>query len=321
MIVTNSMLKTYLRCRRQFWYKFQKQLVPVKEGALPLKRGSWLHALLEEMYKGGDWRTVHETLTADFNRMFVEEREYYGDLPTHCFRIMRAYEYFWRDADREFEVLEVEKTFDVPLPHGHTYRFRLDGLVADGYGTWIFEHKSHLSIPRSDYRFIDPQSARYFWGLENLGVPITGILWNYLSTLSLSTPQLTATGRLSRRKIRTDPFTYVEGLKSLGIDPADYKSDIIKVKQRLPELYRRERVPKPPKVAERLVEEMVYVADEIERGIKPIRTIERSCETQCSFLPLCLTSLYGGDSDQIRSTQYRKATASDYYAFEEKALK
>jgi len=65
---------------------------------------------------------------------------------------------------------------------------------------------------------------------------------------------------------------------------------------------------------------MVLVADEIERGYKPLRSIERTCETQCEYMPMCLLSLGGHDVEGISRTQFRKGTTEDYYGFEQPSL-
>ena len=91
MKITNSHVKSFNRCRRQYWYKFDQLLVP-KVTALPLKRGSWLHELLEAHYTGYGWEKKNDELGAEFYRLFDEEREMYGDLPTICGHIMESYE-------------------------------------------------------------------------------------------------------------------------------------------------------------------------------------------------------------------------------------
>lgn len=323
MKVTNSQIKSYQRCHRQFYYKVIQQLVP-RQSPLPLKRGSWLHELLEARLRGQDWHERHDELTGEFMKLFEEEREIYGDLPDQCFRIMRAYEYRWRDEDSHLKVIAVEEEFEVELPHGHVMGFKVDGIVEDEWGMWLLEHKSHKSIPKDEYRFVDMQTAKYVWGLQKLGYPITGVLWDYLTTLTLQKPKLTQTGRLSRAKIRTDPITYVETIREFGLDPRDYKDDIVRLKRGLEVLYRRERVPKPPKVMDTLVKEMILTADDIERniegGFRPIRSIERSCERFCDYLPLCMTSLYGGDTKGIEHMQFEKGTKETYYGYAETAL-
>lgn len=315
IVVTNSTLKAYQRCSRQYYYKMGLRMVP-KQIAIPLKRGSWMHELLEAHYNGYGWKKRHKELTDEFNKMFDEEREYYGgDLPAICARIMRSYVYHWKEEDKNWTVLEVEKEFEAPLPHGHTLKFKVDGIIEDEWGQWLLEHKNHKTIPDDNYRFIDLQSARYLWALNKYhGYELLGTLWNYLRMKPPGVPKLTKAGRLSRARIETDALTFTEALLEYGLDPKDFRSDIMRLKARNP-FFRRVRVPKPDKVIETLVKEAVYTADEIERGFKPIRTIDRSCSFSCSYLQPCMASLYGGDEDEVLRTQFVEATAKDYYAY------
>lgn len=314
MKITNSMVKAYNRCHRQYWYKFVKKIVP-KQNALPLKRGSWLHSLLEAKYETGDWHKEQAKLAKEFNGMFEEEREYYGDLPSICEHIMESYDYRWREEDATFDVIETEFEFEVEAPHGHIIGGQADAIVEDQWGMWLMEHKSHKSLPDADYRFLDMQTARYVWALQKLGYPLTGVLWNYIVTVEPKRPKLTQKGVLSKAKCRTDLFTFVETIQSYGLDPRDYKNDILRLK-RHNDFFRRERVPKPKLVVDTLVKEAVVVADEIERGVIPVRSIDRSCNW-CSYLDLCVTSLYGGDTKSIVKAKYEKATKATYYGYEE----
>lgn len=293
-------------------------VVPNRE-AIPLKRGSWMHELLEAYYTTGDWKPRHQELTSQFNKMFDEEKEFYGgDLPDICARIMRSYVHRWKEEDAEWQILAIEQEYEAPLPHGHTFKFKIDGIIEDEWGQWLLEHKNHKTIPDDNYRFIDLQSARYVWGLNKYhGFDIVGVLWNYLRMKPPGIPQMTKTGRLSRARLETDALTFTEALLNYGLDPKDYRSDIIKLKRNNP-FFRRVRVPKPDQVIETLVKEAVYTADEIERGFKPIRTIDRSCTFSCSYLQPCMASLYGGDEAEVLRTQFRVATKEDYYVYAEK---
>lgn len=319
MRFSNSQLKAYQRCKRQYHYKFVEQIVP-RRHALPLKRGSWLHELLEAKYSGRDWHERNDELAEEFYAMFEEEREMYGDLPTICAHIMRSYDYHWREEDATLTWIEVEKEFEVELPHGHTMVLKVDGIVEDDYGMWLAEHKTHKSFPTGEYRFVDMQSAKYVYALRKLGYPITGVMWNYLLTVEPKKPKLLKSGlRLSKAKVRTDAITFVEALREYGLDPADYKRDIIRLRDHA-DFFRRERVPKPEIITKTLVKEAIHVADEIERGFEPDRSIDRSCEMFCPYLDVCLTSLYGGDTDSIVRMNYQKATHEDYYAYAEKEV-
>lgn len=317
MRFSNSQLKAFQRCSRQYYYKFELEYVP-RHSSLPLKRGSWLHELLEVKYKGGSWRKRHKELTEEFMGMFEEEREQFGNLPEACAHIMRSYEYKWREEDEDLTIIEVETEFEVELPHGHTMVFKIDGIVEDSWGMWLFEHKTHKSYPKGEYRFVDMQTAKYVYGLRKLGYPITGVLWNYLLTVEPTKPALLKNGtRLSNARIKTDAITFLEAIHEYGLDPDDYKRDIVRLRDHA-DFFRRERVPKPDLVAKQLVKEAILVADEIEGGFEPIRSIDRSCEMFCPYLGPCLMSLTGGDEQSMLRTGYQKATKDDYYVYAEK---
>lgn len=263
------------------------------------------------------WEKRHKQLTKKFNSMFEEERELYGDQPTICRNIMEGYEYHWRKEEEHWEVIAVEEEFSVELPHGHIFRFKVDGIITDEWGMWLLEHKSHKTLPDDNYRFIDLQTARYVWALKKLGYPIDGVLWNYIRTKEPSKPKLTQKGVLSKAKLDTDLFTFVQGLKELGIDPREHR-DVILALKRHNSFLRRVKTPKPDLISKTLIKEIVTVADAIERGSEPTRSIDRSCVYMCSYMDICMTELYGGDAKQIISSRYRSATTDDYYANPEK---
>lgn len=317
MKISNSKLKTFNRCRRQYSYKFDRNLVP-KSGPLPMKRGSWIHELLEAHYKGESWRAKLKELTKEFYKLFEEEREQYGDLPHDVERIMKSYVYHWREEDKNMKVLATEFEIEVSLPHGHTLVGRADLIVEDEHGVWLGEHKSHAKEPGSDYRFIDVQTAMYVWALNKMGDfgDITGVMWNYLITKPPTKPQLKKDGDLSARKINTDYFTFLSALKEYQLDPKDYRDVLLSLKKHN-QFFRRERVPKSKKVTEQLIREAIGTADLIEGGYYPIRSIDRSCEFGCSYKDLCITELYGGDAKSVEKMKYRVREAGEYYAGDE----
>lgn len=320
MRITNSMVKTYQRCHRQYSYKYVQRLEPKAGSSLPLKRGSWLHELLEALYTTGDWRKRHKELTKEFNRLFDEEKDMYGDLPTICSNIMRSYEYHWREEDKNMEVIAAEQEVFVPMGK-HELAFRFDLISEDEYGRWLWEHKSHKTIPGADYRFLDVQTARYVWGLNKIGTygQITGVLWNYMRTKEPTVPHLNKDGRLSKAKLDTDLFTYVTALRNYGIDLRDHRDKILYLKEHN-SFFRRERVPKPPNVAERLVKEAAVTANEITQGFVPVRSIQRDCEYYCQYKDLCVVELYGGDSDRVRKSKYVVKSKGEEYWDEEEPL-
>lgn len=316
MIFTNSQLKTFLRCPQQYHYKWGRKILP-KRSTIPLKRGSWLHELLEAHYTTGDWRKRHEELTKEFNSMFEEEREWYGPLPEVCGAIMESYEYYWREEDSQLEVIAAEQVVHVPTPHHHTFEFKFDLIVEDEFGRWLVEHKSHKTLPDDDYRFMDVQTSRYVWGLNKLGTygQIQGLLWNYLRTKPPTKPPQLKTGGISlAKRYDTDLLTFTRAVIEYGLNPRDYRDKILALKGSNT-FFKRVRVPIQGTVVKTLMKEAVLTADHIDKGFTPVRVIDRSCQYSCSYMQLCMTELYGGDAKEMQKALYRPATSEDYYGY------
>lgn len=317
MLVSNSLLKTLTNCERQAYYKVLRQLAP-RRVATQLKRGGWLHELLETHYKGDNWRKRHRELVREFNQLDDETKDYYGDLPGDCYNIMARYCLHWKRKDRELKIIAVERVFEIPWPHGHTFQGKFDVIVEDDFGRWLMEHKSHKTLPDDNYRFKDIQTARYVWSLNKLGTygEITGVLWNYLTTTIPKTPQILKDGsRLSKRKIKTDAYTFIKAIQKYGLDPEDYRDDIIRLKRRSSDYFRRVPAPIVDDVVVRLVQEGVLAADrleELERGATPLRNIGRQCDW-CSYEDLCIVDLYGGNSRPLIKAKYTKEDPLAYH--------
>lgn len=186
-ITTQSMIKTFRMCPREAMYKYHDRLKP-KIISKPLTRGKWLHSLLEEHYNGRDWTIPHKKLTKKFSELFDEEKEHLGDLPRELDILMRSYIWHYGDpafADRQWNVLEVEKLIEAELPNGHLFRGKVDMIVEDDFGIWLVDHKSHGKLPDWAYRMLDEQSTLYTWAARENGIPVMGFIWNYLSTTPL----------------------------------------------------------------------------------------------------------------------------------------
>ena len=177
--VSFSELKAWRTCRMLHHYKYHERLEP-RTKPVALKRGSWIHALLEAYYKGNDWRGVHQALTDEFALLMDEEREYYGDLPGTAETLMTLYEQTYPN-DR---TLEVEMEFrGFPLSPTVLLNGRIDLVLEDSRGVWVVEHKTVSRMPGEDERIVNPQVALYIPVVEQqLRVQVNGVLWNYLIT-------------------------------------------------------------------------------------------------------------------------------------------
>lgn len=327
-VSTHSMLKAFRRCPKQAGYKYYERLKPRVIGT-PLKRGSWLHLLLEEKMNGGDWLALHKKLTLQFAELLDEERDYYGDLPGDCLRLMRSYE--WHYQYDPWKVLETEYTLETEFPDGTLYRGKIDALIENQFGLWIVDHKTHKRLPDTTFRLLDGQSALYLWAALRMRIPVQGFIWNYIRTSPPSIPQMTKMGRLSRRRIDTDYPTYVgelQRLKKAGelkitsehIARANYlKTHQYRPGQpQLSSFFRRDVLEKKPAMLRRVAMENLHTSkrmhgydytntDAVER------VVDRSCTFSCSYTDICTIELMGGDSRYLRKQNYTIGDPMDYY--------
>ena len=323
-ISTHSMLKTFRRCPKQAEYKYVQRLKPRVLGK-PLRRGTWIHALLEAHYKGEDWRGEHERQTKKFAKLFDEEKEQLGDLPRELRRLMKSY--LWHYKNDPWKVLEVEFTLEAEFPDGTIYRGKIDALIENQYGLWIVDHKSHARLPNLDFRLLDAQSALYVWAAQQNGIPVQGHIWNYLVTKPPSVPEwLPKSNRMSARRITTDYPTYKAALKAYGLDPADYaaKLDYLKNQRYQPgrpqtsEFFRRDILEKPGPMLERVAQEAYHTSLRMHEypwdfteGVE--RVPDRSCTFSCSYTDLCTAELFGGNTAVILKNRYDVGDPMDYY--------
>jgi PD-(D/E)XK nuclease superfamily protein len=344
-VTTHSMLKTYLRCPKQAQYKYAERLKPraATMRDKPLKRGTWVHELLEVHYQGGDWRERHSKLTKKFNQLFDEEKDNLGDLPTECAVIMRSYLWHYgadkTDPMHGWKILGTEVTFEAVWPDSEDgldiYRCRLDLLVEDEYGFLIVDHKTHKQLPDHTTRTLDAASPLYIWAARENGYDVRGFLWNYLRTKAPSSPKMAYVGkanqRLSQGAIDTDYPTYARGINQLALQyDFDWRADeniVAKLRSlkadrwapgkiQTSPWFRRETLEKDDQMVARTVARMMKTRDRMHNDYDDYDIVElssdRSC-SWCSFRTLCEVEEYGGNADIIRRKTFRVGDPLDYY--------
>ena len=218
--VSFSELKTWRTCRQMYHYKYRERLEPrLKSPAL--KRGAWMHSLLEAYYKGEDWSETHRSLVKQFNELLEEEKEYYGDLPVECEYLMSLYEETYQDdkpvlVEHEFEKVPISSSSKVLL------KGRIDLVIEDPQrGIWLVEHKTASRIPNEDERLVNPQVALYIPIVERiLGTKVQGVLWNYIRT---KIPKRKEVKLLERRYLPASEQTISQLLREVRIAAIEAK--------------------------------------------------------------------------------------------------
>lgn len=329
-ITTHSMIKSMRECPRATGFKYADRLKPLRLSK-PLRRGTWMHSLLEEHHAGRDWEAMHNTLSAKWSELFDEEKDFYGDLPNECRALMKSY--IWHYKEDPWKVLETEFTIETEFPDGRLYRGKVDALVENQFGLWLVDHKTHGSLPTHGYRVLDSQSALYLWAAAKNGMQIQGFIWNYLRTKAPSVPTLLQDGsRLSKRMGETDYLTYYHAIKALR-DERGMKitRDMVTTMERLkavrykpgePQLspfFKREVLEKDDAMLRRVATAAYHTSkrlhtypwhnkDAIERNVQLFK-----CERRCDYRDLCTMELLGGNLRPLIRSGFKTGDALDYY--------
>ena len=315
--VSNSRIKLWRRCRRAHHYKYNEKIERIKP-PIALLRGKILHEAISALIHGKSWENVLDGYIEKYDKLFVEEKEIYGNLPEDLYILMEGYVRRWGKEDLEYLELDGKKTefeFSVELLPGIMLTGYIDAVVRDRQKRiWIVEHKSHKKIPTDQVRLTDLQTTYYTWVLPRIGLPKPdGVLWDYIRTKAPAWPETLGNGTLTRRKnLDTDYHTYLEAIEELGQDPDDYQEVLDRLKGNTDKFYRRVYFPAPRTTQRQLIRELKETSLEIKHlgGISKARTITPLCGS-CSYYSLCQAELRGLDSDFIRKAEYQERRRDD----------
>ena len=138
------------------------------------------------------------------------------------------YYFGWAPTHDDFDVIWVEKSFNVEIPHmpGVDYSFRVDGLVQDKHERlWILEHKTAASFPQDEeWLALDDQCGSYLWALRSLGINCEGVIYNTLRKKPPMRLRRLKDGTLSVAK--NQDTTYDLALAAIKADYGSKKSKV-----------------------------------------------------------------------------------------------
>jgi hypothetical protein len=329
-ITTHSMIKTFRRCAKQAEYKYVHRLKPKRLGS-PLKRGVWVHALLEAYHSGEDWKEVHAKYSAQFAKLFDEEKDYYGDLPRIIKHMMTSY--IWHYQKDPWTWIDSEFQLEAELPDGTIYRGKVDSMIENQFGLWLVDHKTHARLPGLSYKLLDAQSALYLWAARQNGIPVKGFIWNYIKWKEPTVPALVDRNRrLTKSNVDSDYPTYVRAIKQYQRDHPDTfvltdenraKARYLRSQQfewgkpQTSEFFRRDVLEKDDDFIARVLEGSITTSNRLhtypfENPNAVERMVERSCEFACSYTDLCQAELMGANVRPLLRN-YQVGDPNDYY--------
>jgi hypothetical protein len=346
------MVSGFVECPRETYYGIVLGLRPRIEKK-PLTRGTWVHALLEERGRGGDWKALHQQLLEKARaEQFEEEVE---ALARECYYIVLSYEYAHRKEI--LKPIAVELTVERPMFRNKVlYRGRIDIIWMDENGdVWLGDHKTHATLPDWRYRELAFQHYSYLWAvatspeykaLRYKGKPLPqpkGFIYDYCRTGAISAPTLTMKGKISRvcKPSGTTYPVFMEWLKDNGLatvikgktllaieDPAErayVEEFIVALRQRdYSDLFRRDKITFSPEQAERQRKAfytsarrlLTYKWDDpdcVERNL-------HACSGyMCNYKDLTVADLMHGSSEIEQRTRYvTTRDPLDYYPNQKK---
>jgi hypothetical protein len=358
--MNQSRIKLFRRCQKAYAMRYDYPAnfghggrieMVRKVPKVQLYRGSWMHALqqgLHHQWAGtgsweftygegrhaikaevNKWQDIHALLSEEFEKLFLEEREELGDLPTECESLFKSYLRFWDTDQDTYSVATlpngepaiefiVETDLDKFGIENAAFKGRVDLLVEDDEygGLWIWDAKWMKKVPPPDERMMSPQSPLYVWALrKQYDLDVRGFLYNYGRTKPPTEPRLLKRGTLSvAKKMDTDQFTYMRAIKRAH--GKYYKNFMPYYKEKLMELrgrealwFDRQRIPIEDEKILRTVREYVATVRDIQRRETRPEYVPRSyfynCRFGCDYHGPCVAEYQGLDIEPLISQDYQ----------------
>lgn len=301
--VSHSKLKDWKMCRQLYYYRHVEGLRPRKKSNA-LYMGSMLHDMLKVFNEGGKWKEVLEDYQKQFKKLFLEEQEDLGDIIGNAKRIIEGYIKKWGEP-LPFISIE-EKMKGIKFIKGTSLTIKTDGVIDDN-GYWLIEHKSTKKFRSDQVSLFDPQGILYLWGLRELGMPIKGILWDYIRTKPPTIPRILKDGTVSRKaSIDTDYGTYYNTIVASGNETKDYVDMLEMLENQEEAFYKRPILVVPEPTIKLVIADLKQTAMEISRLQNyPTRNISTITCRGCQFRRVCEAVLNNLDAEYIKKRNFK----------------
>lgn len=233
--VSDSRARAYRRCPRLEFYQYEQGLIPVPKPEDPRYFGKAFHAAQEVWWRAEHkrrWQAVRDWLELPL----IDGKPAVIDPYTraHLSSLMLGYTARWEAEG--FEVLAIEKGFELPLinPHtGHaskTWKLKgfIDAIVRTASGVWVVEHKTTAEDigPGSDYwrhLRIDSQCSTYIDAAASVGFDVKGVIYDVTKKSALRPYKATP---VESRKYTKDGVLYAKQ-HATDEPPDEYASRIL----------------------------------------------------------------------------------------------
>ncbi len=189
--ISNSEVATWLTCKRKYYYEFDLALEPVKSSPA-LGRGILLHEVLANYYQCLKDGFTHEAAIVNARQLlqtFMANNSYGMETVIEVDRLLAGYWAHYK-GDPDWEILEVERGYDVELTSAYEYALRLDLLVksrSTGH-VILVDHKTAYDFWSADDLDLNPQFPKYIGSLRANGLKVDKAILNQIRTRKLKAP-------------------------------------------------------------------------------------------------------------------------------------
>lgn len=305
--VSNSKIELWDKCRYAYYLRYGERLQRVTP-AKPQFKGNWIHKILEEEAHGRRWRKVHKQYTERFNNfLFADEFKEDPDLPLKIRVLMEAYFQYYKNSSYVTipfpDRTKAEWAFRELIGPKIYLRGIIDRIVRDTNGRkWVLDHKATGNIPSEGVHDFDLQNIIYTRVLTNLGIPVRGMIWDYIR-FNPTMPTLTQAGALSEKKIDTLPGLYDYLALQHGVEiPEKVRDRLVGIEAKF---FQRHKLRTKSSTANTILQDVVTKAKDIRKnGCKVrTRTLGRHC-SWCEYRKICLVRLHRLDDSRLIGSEY-----------------
>jgi len=302
-VLTSTRLATLRRCSKQHYFRYELGLSRIRTSDA-LRLGAAFHRGLELRNKGFDPAAAMDGAVAGYE--IVPEWADTFDWKVECEVVRQLLAaYFWRYENDDVEIIEVERTFELPLVNPSTGRtsraFVLAGKIdaiarlADGRLV-VLEYKTCGEDigPDSDYWLrlrCEPQISQYVLAARALGYDVATVLYDVTRKPTIAPLRATPP---DKRKYTKDGRLYA-AQREHDETPEEFGARLLTDIGDRPDYYFQRR--EVPRLEDELAEfqaELWHQAKlllEARRYGRWFRNIHRFTCGTCEFADLCLNTV------------------------------
>lgn len=275
--ISNSEVGTWTTCKRKYYFAFDLKLEKIERGEA-LSRGVIGHEVLESYYGILAEGHSHEDAKHIAATKLTEIMTRPGSDMKLCLSLKTLLDRYWDyyQGHPDWEILEVESSYDLPMTNDFTMPMRLDLLIRikSTGKIYILDHKFCYDFWSYHQIALSPQFAKYVAGLRYDGKQIDGCILNQIRYRSMKDQ-----------------------------DPAKYfKQEVV--------------VPSNAKIRNVVREHIVVSQEIVEHRSKPpgirealsVHVLNTMICKGCDFKDICASELDGGETEFLIQNEYQTNT-------------